>query len=134
MQALLLMTLDYYGKTSGLTVGDLLKPDYQAFVASVEKGVSKFEASTGTFMTDMIRFGPSKYDIAVVYESLAISQLENAQGRWGNLRIQYPAVTVWSDSPIALMKGDWVTPEQARAARTFIAFLKSKPMQARAVD
>jgi ABC-type molybdate transport system substrate-binding protein len=133
LQALLLMTFEYYGKTSGLTVGDLLDPKYQAFIEETEKGVSRFETSTGTFMTDMIRFGPSKYDVAVVYESLAISQLENAQGRWGNLRIEYPAVTLWSDSPIALMKGDWVTTEQARAARTFVGFLKSKPIQSSAL-
>jgi ABC-type molybdate transport system substrate-binding protein len=133
MQALLLMTLEFYGKTSGLTVADLLKPDYQAFIASVEKGVPKFEASTGTFMTDMIRFGPSKYDIAVVYENLVISQIENAQGRWGNLRIYYPDTTLWSDHPIALLSGDWVTDAQKQAARAFIAFLRSRPMQERAL-
>jgi hypothetical protein len=133
MQALLLMTFEHYGKTSGLTVGDLLKPDYQAFVASIEKGVSKFEASTGTFMTDMIRFGPSKYDIAVVYENLVISQIENAQGRWGNLRVYYPETTLWSDHPVALLQGDWVTDAQKRAAREFVAFLRSRGMQERAL-
>jgi Bacterial extracellular solute-binding protein len=134
LQALLLMTLEYYGKTSGLSVGDLLKPEYQAFVGAVEKGVSKFEASTGTFMTDMVRFGPSKYDIAAVYENLVISQIENAQGRWGNLRIYYPETTLWSDHPVALLNGDWVTPAQREAARSFITFLRSRPMQERALS
>jgi ABC-type sulfate transport system substrate-binding protein len=134
MQALLLMTLEFYGKTSGLTIADLLKPDYQSFVASVEKGVPKFEASTGTFMTDMVRFGPSKYDIAVVYENLVISQIENAQGRWGNLRVYYPDTTLWSDHPIALLAGDWVTDAEKQAARAFIAFLRSRPMQERALS
>jgi ABC-type sulfate transport system substrate-binding protein len=128
------MTLEYYGKTSGLTVGDLLKPEYQAFVGAVEKGVSKFETSTGTFMTDMVRFGPSKYDIAAVYENLVISQIENAQGRWGNLRIYYPETTLWSDHPVALLQGDWVTPAQREAARAFITFLRSRPMQERALS
>src|SRR5260370_5025130 len=120
MQALLLMTLEFYGKTSGLTVADLLKPDYQAFVASVEKGVPKFEASTGTFMTDMIRFGPSKYDIAVVYESLVISQIENAQEHWGNLRVYYPDTTLWNDHPVALLEGDEVTEPQTQAAQALV--------------
>jgi len=133
MQALLLMTLEHFGKTSGLTVGDLLKQDYQTFVGSVEKGVPKFEASTGTFMTDMIRFGPSKYDIAVVYENLVISQIENAQGRWGNLRVYYPETTLWSDHPVALLQGEWVTEPQKAAARTFVSFLRSRPMQERAL-
>jgi ABC-type Fe3+ transport system substrate-binding protein len=133
LQALLLMTLEYYGKTSGLVVGDLLKPEYQSYVGAIEKGVSKFETSTGTFMTDMVRFGPSKYDIAAVYENLVISQIENAQGRWGNLRIYYPETTLWSDHPVALLSGEWVTPAERDAARAFITFLRSRPMQERAL-
>ena len=128
LQALLLMSLEFYGKPT-IDIGDILKPDYQAFVKDVEKGVTKFETSTGTFMTDMVRFGPSKYDLSVVYESLAISQLENAQGRWGNLKVYYPQTTLWSDHPIAILQGDWVTPAQKAAARTWIAYLRSRPVQ-----
>ncbi|HTE55268.1 MAG TPA: substrate-binding domain-containing protein, partial [Kofleriaceae bacterium] len=104
LQTLLLMTYDYYKKTRGLQVSELLDPKYQEWVKQIESGVSKFETSTGTFMTDMIRFGPSKYDIAMVYENLAISQLGNAQGRWGNLLVYYPPVTLWSDHPVALLR------------------------------
>ena len=133
LQALLSMSFEFYGKTSGLVVDDLLKPDYQAFVKDIEKGVSKFESSTGTFMTDMIRFGPSKYDIAVVYENLAVGQIEAAQGRWGNLKVYYPATTLWSDHPIALLQGDWVSPAQKAAARLWIGHLRSRPVQERAL-
>jgi ABC-type sulfate transport system substrate-binding protein len=123
------MSLEYANKTSALSMAEILDPKLQAWVLALEKGVAKFELSTGTFMTDMIRFGPSRYDIAVVYENLAVAQIENAQGRWGNLQIQYPATTFWSDHPAALLKGPWVTPEQAKAARTYLAFLRSRPMQ-----
>lgn len=133
LQALFLMSLEFYGKNA-LAVEDLMKPEYQAFMTGIEKGVTKFEASTGTFMTDMIRFGPSKYDIAVVYEALAISQLGNAQGRWGNLNIYYPATTVWSDHPIAVLQGDWVSEAQKAAGRTFVSFLRARPQQERALD
>jgi Bacterial extracellular solute-binding protein len=133
LQALYLMSLEYLNKPR-LEVEDLLKPDYQEFVKGVERGVSKFEASTGTFMTDMVRFGPSKYDIAVVYEALAIGQLDNAQGRWGALRVYYPATTVWSDHPMALLQGDWVTDAQKTAARAFVSFLRSRPQQERALQ
>jgi hypothetical protein len=133
LQALLLMTFEYYGKTSGLTIADLLDPKYQEYVASIERGVPRFEASTGTFMTDMVRFGPSRYDIAVVYENLVISQLENAQGRWGNLRVFYPETTLWSDHPLALLHADWVEPKQRDAARLLVAFLRSRPEQERAL-
>ena len=133
LQALLSMTLEHYGKATGLEVGDLLKPKYQEYIKGLEKGVPKFEVSTGQFMTDMIRFGPSKYDVAVVYENLAISQIENAQGRWGTLKIYYPATTLWSDHPVAVAKGDWVTPAQKAAAKTWIDFLKSRPTQEQAL-
>jgi ABC-type Fe3+ transport system substrate-binding protein len=133
LQALLSMTYEYYRKTSGLTVAELLDPKYQQWIGEIERGVSKFETSTGTFMTDMIRFGPSRYDVAVVYESLAASQLENAQGRWGNLKIIYPVTTMWSDHPIALLQGDWVSGAQKDAARKYVQFLRSRPIQEQAL-
>jgi hypothetical protein len=133
VSALYLMSLEWYAPKTTVDVGDLLKPDYQAFVRDIEKGVTKFESSTGTFMTDMVRFGPSKYDIAVVYENLAISEIENAQGRWGNLKIYYPQTTMWSDHPVALLQGDWVTDAQKTAGRTWIAYLRGRPMQERAL-
>lgn len=132
LQALVSMTYDYYGRTQ-LTVGDLLDPKYQAWVKAIEKGVTRFEASTGTFMTDMVRFGPSRYDLALVYESLAVSQLENAQGRWGNLKLYYLPTTLWSDHPGAVLQGSWVTPEQRKAARAWLQHLRSREVQEQAL-
>lgn len=132
LQALLLMTLEYYGKPT-VEVGDLLKPKYQDFIKEIEKGVPKFETSTGVFMTDMVRFGPSKYDIAVVYENLAIEQIDNAQGRWGSLKVYYPGTTLWSDHPASLLNADWVTDPQKKAARVFIGYLRGKASQEQAL-
>jgi ABC-type molybdate transport system substrate-binding protein len=134
LQTILLMTFDFYKKTSGLTTEEVLNPEYQTWIKAIEKGVSKFETSTNQFMTDMIRFGPSKYDIAVVYENLAIANLESAQGRWEPLKVYYPQTTLWSDHPIAIVQADWVTAAQKTAARTFIEFLKSKPMQEKSLS
>ncbi|HEY0255698.1 MAG TPA: substrate-binding domain-containing protein, partial [Kofleriaceae bacterium] len=61
IEALYLMALEFTGK-SKIVVEDLLDPKLQDFIKGTEKGVTKFEPSTGTFMTDMVRFGPSKYD------------------------------------------------------------------------
>jgi ABC-type glycerol-3-phosphate transport system substrate-binding protein len=135
MQALVLIALEYFGRNTGseLHVEDVLKPDFQKFLRELESGVTRFENSTGTFMTDMVRFGPSKYDLAVVYESSAISQLANAQGRWGNLRVYYPKLTLWSDHPLGVLHAPWVTDAQRAAAKQFVAFLHSKPVQERAL-
>ena len=136
MQTLVLAALEFHGKTKGsdLKVEHVLKPDFQKFLQELESGETRFENSTGTFMTDMVRFGPSKYDVAVVYENLAISQIANAQGRWGNLRVYYPKLTLWNDHPIAILRAAWVTDEQAKAARQFVAFLHSRPVQERALQ
>ena len=133
LQALYLMSLEFTGK-SKIAVEDLLDPKLQSAVRGVEKGVTKFESSTGVFMTDMVRFGPSKYDIAVVYESSAIAELSNAEGRWGKLSVYYPATTIWSDHPMGLLRAPWVTEAQRRAARQFLAFLRSRPIQQRALE
>ena len=133
LQALLLMSLEFWGKNT-LEIGDVLDEKYQAFIREIERGVTKFEPSTGTFMTDMVRFGPSKYDIAVVYESLAVSQIENAQGRWGNLRIYYPTPTMWSDHPAAVLDAPWVTPAQRTAGKALLDHLRSKEVQATALS
>jgi ABC-type molybdate transport system substrate-binding protein len=132
LQALFSMTMEHFGRTQGLAVGDVLDEKYQGWVKEIEAGVGHFEASTGTFMTEMVRFGPSKYDIAVVYESLAASQIENAQGRWGDLKVYYPSTTIWSDHPIALLASA-SEPEKA-AARRWVAFLRGRPMQERALS
>lgn len=133
MQAIVLMAYEYFNTTTNLTVEQMLDPGFQDFVKQIEDGIPHFESSTGTFMTEMIRFGPSKYDIALVYESLAISQLENAQGRWGSLHIYYPQTTIWSDHPVVALAGPWVLPAQRAAADKLIAFLRSTPVQSTAL-
>jgi ABC-type Fe3+ transport system substrate-binding protein len=132
LQALVLMGLEHF-ETRTLTTEHVLDPGFQDFVRQLERGVTKLETSTGTFMTDMLRFGPSKYDIALVYESLAISQLEHAQGRWANLHIYYPPVTVWSDHPVAILDAPWVTPAQRAAAEKVVAFLRGRGAQSAAL-
>ncbi|RKH65545.1 ABC transporter substrate-binding protein [Corallococcus interemptor] len=133
LQALLSATLEYLGRREGVKQGDLLDPGYQAWLQGLERGVTRFEPSTGTFMTDLVRYGPSRYDLALVYESLAIAHLGHAQGRWGQLRVDYPPVTLWSDHPAAVLQADWVTPEQREAALEWVTFLRSPEVQARAL-
>ncbi len=121
------------GSARPLRVADLLEPKLQGFLRAIEKGVTKFETSTGNFMTDMVRFGPSKYDVAAVYESLAIEQIANAQGRWGNLRVYYPSPTIWSDHPIAVVNARKLAPEEREGALAWIRFLRGRAAQERAL-
>ncbi len=133
LQALLLMAYEYHQKTSNLEVSDVLDKEFQGFAKTIEDSVPKFGTSTGTFMQEMVLYGPSKYDLIVAYENLAIEQIPNAQGRWGNLYIYYPQNTMWSSHPAALLDAPWVTPEQRDAGRKLIAYLRAKEAQERAL-
>jgi hypothetical protein len=129
-QTILLMTYNYFGKTRGLTSQDILSnADYQAWFTSFENTISKFGDSTGTYMSEIIAYGPSLYDFVSVYEATAIEQLENAVGRYGELHIYYPPVTSLSDHPFCVLQADWVTPEKAEAAQLFLAYLTGEEMQ-----
>ncbi|MBN1485217.1 MAG: substrate-binding domain-containing protein [Chloroflexia bacterium] len=122
--AILLQTYDYLGKTSGLTEQDILSsPEYQQWFLEFQQAVPEFGDSTGTYMRDIIAYGPSKHDMVAVYEATAIEQMENAVGRYGELRVYYPPSTVMSDHPFCILDADWVSPEEEKAGRMFVDFM-----------
>ena len=127
--AIMLMTYNYFDRTSGLTSKDVLDAGYQQWFSEIESTISDFGESTGTYMRDMVAYGPSKYDMVAVYESAAIEQADNAVGRYGELRVYYPPATVMSDHPFCILKSDWVTPEKQRAAQIVMDYLTSQPIQ-----
>jgi hypothetical protein len=129
-QAILLMTSDYFHKSQDLTSADILgDAAYQKWFLDLEGSISDFGVSTGTYMKDMVAFGPSRYDMVLVYESVAIEQAANAVGRYGELRVYYPPTTLWSDHPFCVLNTEWVTPEKARAAQVLLDYLASDPAQ-----
>lgn len=132
LMTILLMAYGYHGKTDSLTNTDILDQDFQQWFVELEGSISEFGDSTGSYMRDMIAFGPSRYDIIAVYESTAIEQADNAVGRYGELRIYYPPATVMSDHPFCTLTGAWVTPEKAQAADVFVDYLLSEAAQRQA--
>ena len=129
-QTVLLMTYNYFGKTSGLTGADILSDaDYQRWLIEFEGTISKFGDSTGTYMEEIIAYGPSLYDFVAVYEATAIEQAENAVGRYGELQVYYPPATHMSDHPFCVLEAEWVAPEEARGAQMFVDFLTDREMQ-----
>jgi ABC-type Fe3+ transport system substrate-binding protein len=132
-QTILLMAYNYFGKTTGLTNDDLNDPEFQAWFVEFEGTISKFGDSTGTYMEEIVAYGPSQYDIVAVYEATAIEHMENAKKRYGDqyggLRIYYPPATSLSDHPFCVLQAEWVTPNKAKAAQKFLDFLSSREMQ-----
>ncbi len=127
--AILLMTYNYFDKSSGLTSKDVLDTGYQKWFDEIETTVPNFGDSTGTYMRDMVAYGPSQYDMVAVYEASAIEQADNAVGRYGELRVYYPPATSMSDHPFCILNADWVTPEKQRAAQQYMDYLTSQPVQ-----
>ena len=134
LMTILLMTYNYFDKSSGLTSQDILaNAGYQQWFKEIEGTISEFGDSTGTYMQQLVTYGPSKYDLVAVYESTAIEQAENAVGRYGPLRVYYPPATVLSDHPFCVLSAAWVTPEKAQAAQVFMDYLLSQPVQEKAL-
>lgn len=137
--AVVLMTYSYFGKTAGLDNQDVLTDrGFQTWLSDFQNNAVKpFAQSTGPLMTDMIQIGPSRYDLAAVYEATAIEQAENAMGRYGELRVYYPPATVVSDHPFCLLRAGaatpWITDEKSRAAEAVLDYLTAAPAQERAL-
>ncbi len=131
---ILLMTYEYFNKTSGLSAAEILgSSDYQKWLIDLEDTIGKFGDSTGNYMKEMVAYGPSLYDLIAVYEATAIEQAQNAVGRYGELRVYYPPANIMSDHPFCVLQADWVTPEKAQASRQLIDFLLGKPAQQKAL-
>ncbi len=139
LMTLVLMAYDFFGKTDGLSGADLTRSDFQDFFESTETGIvapiGTLVDSTGNLMDDMVRKGPSTYDVVFVYESVAIDRLRNAEGRWkDSLRVVYPKFNMWNDNPYYILDVPWSTPEQRKAAAVFLGYLTSPAVQAKAMD
>jgi ABC-type sulfate transport system substrate-binding protein len=102
---------------------------FQTWLQNFERGVSGLSNSTGNMMREMVLKGPSSYDALIVYESVAIDYLKNAEGRWGQLHVVYPEFNAWNDNPYYIIDAPWSSKSQRKAAETFLQFLLSEPIQ-----
>lgn len=116
--------------TRGLTAADM--PKIEPFLAGVEDAIVHYGTSTGFFGDKMIERGPTYLSAAVLYENLVIESY--AKQRSLDLVAIYPVEgTFWSDHPYCVLDAPWVAPEQRDAAAVFLAYLKARPRQERAM-
>ncbi|HMG23518.1 MAG TPA: VWA domain-containing protein [Kofleriaceae bacterium] len=116
--------------TRGLTAAGL--PAVEPFMAGVEDAIVHYGTSTGFFSDKMIERGPTYLSAAVLYENLVIESY--ARPRSLDLVAIYPQEgTFWSDHPYCVLDAPWVTAEQRDAAAAFLAYLKARPQQDRAM-
>ena len=133
LMTIVLAAYTFDHKTKDLTVRDVVNADFQQWLANLERSTSGLSNSTGNMMKEMVLKGPSSYDAAMVYENVAIDFLKNAEGRWGTIRVVYPEYNAWNENPYYIINAPWSTPEQRKAADTFLAFLLTERIQREAL-
>jgi Ca-activated chloride channel family protein len=129
---LVLMAYEHAKKTKNLTPADVVDAGFQQQLGTIEKAVSLSD-STGTMMREMVLKGPSAYDALFAYESVAIDYFKSAAGRWGELQVIYPKLSMWNDNPYYIIDAPWVTADQRKAAEAFLEFLMSDNVQRQAL-
>ena len=135
LQTLLLLAYGYYRNTGDLTIDQVRSGEFRDWLGGVEGAVpGQFIDSTNTLMTDMLRFGPSKYDFISVYENLAIESMPLAERQGHKLRVFYPPANIISDHPYAVLDAPWVGAAERAAATQFRDFLLSSEMQRLALN
>jgi hypothetical protein len=129
LMTIVLAAYSYQKKSKDLELKDVVDVGFQNWLQTFERGVSGLSNSTGNMMREMVLKGPSSYDALIVYESVAIDYLKNAEGRWGQLRVVYPEYNAWNDNPYYIIDAPWSSKDQRKAAETFLQFLLSEPIQ-----
>jgi len=131
--SLVLMAYDYHATHRALSTSQITDTAFQQWLVSTEKNqvgaASGLIDSTGTLMNAMVQRGWSTYDCVMVYESNAVDRLRQANGRWGPLRVVYPAYNFWNDHPFYVLNVPWSSTTQRKAAAAFCRFLLTEPAQ-----
>ncbi len=135
IQSLYLLTLEFFASSRPPRVNQLNNPRYLKLVRDVDSEAISSGLSSDRLLEDMLRYGPSKFDIILTYESMALHAIRTfPENRFGRLKIFYPTYTVWNDHPVVQMATKPWNEEETAAARAWISFLRGKEMQAKALE
>jgi Ca-activated chloride channel family protein len=122
------------GKQRDLTDADVAAQPTRDFVAAVEGAIVHYGKSTGFFGDKLLERGPAYMSAAVLYENLVIESYAKKNDAGFPLVAIYPVEgTFWSDHPYAILDAPWVGADEREAAQAFLAFLKARPQQERAL-
>ncbi len=131
--SLVLAAQHFHHKNSRLVMTDVVDAGFNQWLRGFARSVTGLSNSTGNMMRDMVLKGPATYDALMVYESVAIDYLKNAEGRWGSLQVVYPSQNIWNDNPYYIINAEWLGKAERKAAEAFLAFLLSEAAQKQAL-
>jgi Ca-activated chloride channel family protein len=122
------------GKTRDLSLLDLAAPKTRAFLGGIERSIVHYGKSTGFFAEKMLSRGPAYLSAAVLYESSVVESYAQVDSSNPPLVAIYPREgTFWSDHPYSILNAPWVHAEEKQGAELFLAQLKGRPAQQRAL-
>jgi len=120
-------------KTRGLDRADLDSATTKAFITDVEQAIVHYGQSTSLFTDKMLERGPGYMSAAVSYENLVVESYSKRGAPFPLVAIYPVEGTFWSDHPYAILDAEWVGADEKAAAQAFLAHLKSRPAQERAL-
>ncbi len=125
------------GKTEGITPAEIYSTKVRSALETLAANTSKYGMITTDLLNSMAARGPAFLHVASAFEegTMRTNAEKSAQLRWP-LAFVFPADgTFWSDHPYCILDGSgWVTPDEADAARMFLAHLVSPAVQAEAAN
>lgn len=125
------------GKTDGLTTADVYSDEVQQALRGLEQVTSKYGRQAPDLLDLMARQGPSYLHAAAVPEAEVVRfNVTRGDELTFPLAFIFPSAgTMWADQPYCILdNADWVTDEQAEAAKVFLNYLLAKPQQELAID
>lgn len=117
--------------TNRLTLDIIRDPEVQDGVRSIESLIRHYSRRTTEFK-EYIAQGPDYLDFVALEENdlIFINQGKTEFNPPEPLIALYPAEgTFWHEHPFAIVQADWVSDEQAEAARIFTDYVLSVPVQ-----
>ncbi len=121
------------GKTSGLTTEEVYSAKVEAALSTLAKNTSKYGMVTTDLLNKMAEAGPSFLHVSAAFEegTIRFNREREKDLRWPLVFIFPSEGTFWSDHPYCILdQTEWVNAEQAEAAKLFLDYLKSDPVQA----
>jgi Ca-activated chloride channel homolog len=137
---LLFLTSSIYGitgRTGGLKAEQVYEPRVEQALGAMAQHTSKYGMLTTDLFDMMARHGPDYlHAISAFEEGTVRMNLERAKElRWPLVFLFPSEGTFWSGQPYCVLDGtDWVSEEQAEAARMFFDFLVAAKQQSLAVQ
>jgi Ca-activated chloride channel homolog len=125
------------GQTNGLKAAQVYEPRVEQALSALAQNTSKYGMVTTDLFNLMAQHGPDYlHAVAAFEEGVVRFNLEHSQELRWPLAFVFPSDgTFWSNHPYCILDGtEWVSQEQADAARQFLNFLLAKEQQSLAVQ